>query len=383
MTKLNRITPQQIRQTNRQLIYRYIYEHEDGQVSQQEITRALRMSRPTVAANLSAMEKEGLIFRSGLIDADVPGRKPVTWSVSSCCKIALGVEILKHLVKIIAIDLYGNALKCMKFITEYENTPRYYEAVSCRVREFIESLDVENACSKILGIGFALQGLVSEDGSTVIYGEILKCTGLKIDVFTRWLDYPCKFVHEPDGAAVSELWVSPELENAVYLSMSEHLGGAVIAKRRIINGLHRHSGTFEHVVTCPEGELCYCGKRGCYETVCSKVALLRGEEPEEFFGKVRSGEPEASERWNTFLLHLGKLIAHLHLILDTRFILGGHLAPFFTEDDIKILYQHVRERTPFAEGDDYIMLSKMPSHNITIGAALPYIMSFLETVGRE
>ena len=380
MTKLNRITPEQIKQTNRHLIFSYIYDHEDGQVSQQDISRALRMSRPTVAANLSAMEKEGLIFRSGLIDADVPGRKPVTWSVASCCKIAMGVEILKHIVKIIAIDLYGNALKCVKFHAEYENTSSYYESVSCKVMEFIESLDVDNASAKILGIGFALQGLVSEDGSTVIYGEILKCTGLKIDVFTRWLDYPCKFVHEPDGAALSELWVSPELENAVYLSMSAHLGGAVIAKRRIMNGMHRHSATFEHIVTWPNGELCYCGKRGCYETVCSKEALLRDEEPEEFFRKVRSGEEAASKRWSVFLWYLGKLITHLHLVLDTKYILGGHLAPYFTKDDIKILYQHVRERTPFIEKDDYILQSKMPSHNITIGAALPYIMSFLEEI---
>ena len=238
----------------------------------------------------------------------------------------------------------------------------------------------DEAYKKILGIGFALQGLVSEDGTSVIYGEILKCTGLKVDVFTRWLDYPCKFVHEPDGAAVSELWVSPELDSGVYLSMSEHLGGALISQRKVINGMHRHSATFEHITACKDGDLCYCGKRGCYETICSKVALLKGDDPDEFFRRVRRGEAGASERWGVFLRHLGRLIAHLHLVIDSKFILGGHLAPYFTDDDIKVLYEYSRERTPFTENDDYILLSKMPSHNITIGAALPYIMRFLENV---
>ena len=378
MTNINRITPQSIRQTNRHLIYRYIYEN--GQVSQQDIYRELRMSRPTVASNLASLEQEDLIFRSGLVDVDMPGRKPVTWSVNSCYKIALGVEILKDFVKIIAIDLYGHALKLEKLPIGYENTESYYRTISANVRKFIAGLKLEDADSKILGIGFALQGLVSEDGTTVIYGEILKCTGLKIDVFTKWLDFPCRFVHEPDGAALSELWVSPELQDAVYLSMSEHLGGALISDRKILNGLHRHSATFEHILACEEGEECYCGKRGCYETVCSKVALLRGEDPDEFFARVRSGDSEALNRWRVFLEYLGRLIAHLHLLADTKYILGGHLAPYFTDEDIAVLYDYGHKFTPFTEDDDYILLSKMPSHNITIGAALPYIMKFLETV---
>ncbi|MBR1438936.1 MAG: ROK family protein, partial [Synergistaceae bacterium] len=263
---------------------------------------------------------------------------------------------------------------------EYSNDEKYYEHITEKIKEFIASLKINDPSKKILGIGFALQGLVSEDGNTVIYGEILKCTGLTIDVFAKRLDYPCRFVHEPDGAAVSELWVSPELDSAVYLSMSEHLGGALISQRKVINGMHRHSATFEHITACKDGDLCYCGKRGCYETICSKVALLKGDDPDEFFRRVRKGEAGASERWGVFLRHLGRLIAHLHLVIDSKFILGGHLAPYFTDDDIKVLYEYSRERTPFTENDDYILLSKMPSHNITIGAALPYIMNFLERV---
>ena len=378
LTKINRITPQRIRQTNRHLIYSFIYEN--GQVSQQDISRALRMSRPTVASSLASLEQEGLIFRSGLLDGDMPGRKPVTWSISAEYKIAVGVEILKSSVKMIAIDLYGHALKWEKVSIPYANTESYYHEVCEHVSKFITSLRLPKISSKILGIGFAIQGLVSENGDTVIYGEILKCTGLKIDVFTKWLEYPCKLIHEPDGAALSELWVSPELEDAIYLSMSEHLGGALIAGRKILNGMHRHSATFEHITACKNGEQCYCGKRGCFETVCSKVALLRGEEPDEFFAKVRSGEGEAVKRWGVFLEYLGRLIAHLHLLADKKYILGGHLAPYFTEEDICVLYKYVRERTPFTEGEDFILRSKMPSHNITIGAALPYIMSFLETI---
>ncbi|MBQ7217380.1 MAG: ROK family transcriptional regulator [Synergistaceae bacterium] len=376
-----RLTQEHIRDNNRNMIYMYIYRGQ--KVLQQNIISDLNMSRPTVINHLSAMRQEGLIFRSRSepsTEANPPGRTPVTWSVNAKYKIALGVEILKESVKIIAVDLYGHALRWEKLFIEYENTESYYCTITENVKKFITNLKLEKVGSKIFGIGFALQGLVSEDGQTVIYGEILKCTGLKIDVFTKWLDYPCRFVHEPDGAALSELWVSPELKDAIYLSMSEHLGGALIFERRILNGIHRHSATFEHIPACEDGEECYCGKRGCFETVCSKVALLKGEEPDEFFARVRSGDAEAAERWRIFLHYLGKLIAHLHLVADTKYILGGHLAPYFTDEDIAVLYDYGHKFTPFTENDDYILLSKMPSHNITIGAALPYILDFLETV---
>lgn len=41
----------------------------------------------------------------------------------------------------------------------------------------------------------------------------------------------------------------------------------------------------------------------------------------------------------------------------------------------------IRRSCPFEDGDDFIRISKMPSHNITIGAALPYIQGFLDDIG--
>ena len=376
----DRITPKQIKNVNKKIIYDYLYSRREKGTTQQEISNALTMSRPTVAGKLTELEDEGLIYEDGIIETSQFGRKPSAWYVRPDYKIAVGVEILKHIVRITAINLYGQELKTVKKLIEYENSGEYYEKICVEVKNF-----VKNFQRKILGIGFALQGLVSKDGKTIIYGEILKCTGMKIDVFSSRLDFPCRFMHEPDGAALAELWASPTLKSAIYLSMSEHLGGALISNRKILNGTHRHSATFEHIQAVHDGELCYCGKTGCYETVCSKVALLNGEKPDEFFHKVRANEPDASQRWGKFLRYLGKLIAALHLMVDTKYILGGHLAPYFTEDDIKILYEEIRERNAFSsiESDDYILLSKMPSNNITIGAALPYVIKFLENFGSE
>ena len=376
-----RITPGQIKKNNRQQIYNYIYRHE--KVSQQDIAFALQLSRPTVATNLAELEADGLVAKCGLVETDQIGRKAAAYAVVSDYRVAVGVELMRPRIKIVAVNLYGQKLN--REVTEYPyvNHPDYYREVCRIIRDFIARLDVP--AERVLGIGIAMQGLVSADGRTMLYGAILDCTGLKIDAFEQWLDYPCAFIHDPDGAALSELWVSEDITDAVYLSLSRHLGGSLIQDRQVKTGKHGHSATFEHMQAKPRGELCYCGKRGCWETLCSMKALLGNEDPDAFFEAVRRGDEEPAQRWRTYLKDLARMIAGLHLVLDVDFILGGHLAPYFIEEDIAILYREIRQTCPFMDTDDYLRISKMPSHNITIGASLPYIQAFLRDIdaGRE
>lgn len=371
------ITPNQIKQNNRNLIYHYIYK--TRKVSQQDISYDLRLSRPTVTANLTAMENDGLIQKCGSIDTEFVGRKAAAYSIIPDYRVSIGVEILKKEIKIIAIDLYGEKIRRIAHEIAYEYEDAYFKAVCDKILEFKSLLHITD--KQLLGIGFAMQGLVSPDKQTVLYGKILSCTGLSIDVFTRHLPYPCSFIHDADSAAIAELWVSSDLSDAFYLSISKHLGAAIISKGQILTGKHGHNSTIEHIQMKPDGGLCYCGKRGCMETLCSLNALLSENETlDDFFTKVRGNDAAAQNRWNAFLTELARAVNLLHLIYDTDFILGGYLAPYLCEKDIAFLHEQIRQLTPFTEEADFLLISKMPKHNITIGAALPYIQNFLNTL---
>lgn len=371
------ITPNQIKQNNRSLIYHYIYKNK--KVSQQEIAYELRLSRPTVTANLTAMEQEGLIQRNGQIDTEFVGRKAFAYSVNADYRISIGVEILKKNVQIIAVDLYGEKVDYVTYPVAYEYKESYFKTVCGKILEFKNSIGASD--TQLLGISFAVPGLVSPDRQTVLYGKILDCTGLSITEFTRYLPYPCSFIHDAYSAAFSEIWASPELTDAFYLSLSKHLGAAMISKGKILAGKHGHNSTIEHIPIIPDGDLCYCGKRGCLETICSLNVLLKEQESlEYFFEKVREGEPSFLDRWYVFLTNLAKAVNLLHLVYDTDFILGGYLAPYIREEDLAFLYDQIRDLTPFTEAQDFLLLSKMPKHNITIGAALPYVQAFLNAM---
>ena len=368
------ITPNQIKQNNRSLIYHFIYKNKN--VSQQDISYNLHLSRPTVTTNLIAMENDGLIEKNGLIETEFVGRKASAYSIVSDYRVSIGVEILEKEIKMIAVNLYGEKIIHMTYKIAYEYNTAYFKAVCDKILEFKNSLSA--ADEQILGIGFAMQGLVVPDGQTILYGKILSCTGLSITEFSRHLPYPCSFIHDADSAAISELWISPELKDAFYLSLSRHLGAAIISKGFIVTGKHGHNSTIEHIQMQPDGTRCYCGRRGCMETLLSLTALLgENEDTESFFLKVRQKEPSCLERWNTFLINLAKAVNMLHLIYDTDFILGGYIAQYLCKEDIAFVHEKIRQMTPFEEEQDFILISKMPKHNISIGAALPYIQAFL------
>jgi len=72
-------------------------------------------------------------------------------------------------------------------------------------------------------------------------------------------------------------------ESVFGVIMGTGVGGGIIIHGRVHNGAQGIAGEWGHNVLIPTGEPCYCGKRGCVETVLSGPALQR-------FYKSVSGE---------------------------------------------------------------------------------------------
>ena len=373
---MNTITPVQIKRNNCKIIYDLLYQ--SGKASKQEIASRLHLSLPTVTQNLVHLEELGLIEKAGHFSSQV-GRRAAAYDICPSARVAIGVEILKTSVRILAVDLKGRILSQEALPFFYEKTDAYCRLVSQEIQNFARGLPVSS--SQILGVGFALQALVSPDGQRIVYGKILECTDLSVSAFLQHLPFPCRFLHDADCAAISELWADPHLKNGMYLSIGKHLGAALIWDGEILAGKHGHSATIEHMQMDAKGSLCYCGQRGCLETWCSLTALLKENESlEDFFTALRKDSPRFQKRWQQFLDHLATAINNLHLVFDGDYILGGHIAPYLLPRDVEMLHQMIREKAAFPEEADFIQISRMPVHNVPIGAALPFVREFLGSV---
>lgn len=365
-----------IKQINREKVLAFLYTQHS--TTQKAIKDTLQLSRSTIIQILKEFEDQNLIVKRGHLES-TGGRRAASLSFSQYAKVAIGVELLAGSYEIVALDLYGETVKCERFELPYENTDRYYETVCRSVQALIDSLTQDP--SKILGVGIVLQGLISTDGTQVTYGKILGCTGLRIDVFTRHLPYPCQFFHDAEAATLDELWQSPGLKNAIYIHIRSNMSGAIVVNRQSLIGTELKSGVFEHMTIVPNGKLCYCGNHGCLDAYCSTTALLHADETlDSFFHALRTGDLEARARWMEYLHYLALAINNLHMMIDCPVILGGTVAKFLQGSDLKLLHQFIHDNTAFPTEREFIRVTCCPDSPISRGAALPAIKKYLHSI---
>lgn len=372
------LTTINLKKINRSKIYQYIYKNK--QTSKMQIVQELQMGLSTVSQNLNLLEKEGLIDRNGYFDS-TGGRKAQAIQIVSDFRISIGIGILKNMFHITAIDLYGNAFYTDTIPLPYSNTEDYYKQLTDKVREFISEQHYDE--KKILGISIATQGITSPDNSTVIYGNIMNNTGMKLSDFSRYLPYPCHLEHDSKSAAFLELWNHPGLDNAVVLLLNRNMGGAIITDHKIHQGSFMHSGTIEHICIDPDGPLCYCGRKGCLETYCSANSLEQsaGMTIKEFFPLLREKKsPQLTRLWTDYLDHLAFAIRNLNLVVDAPIITSGYLAPYFVEEDIEYLLEHINSSSPFALDKSQFLVGTHGQYTPAIGAALFYVEQFIRNV---
>lgn len=367
-----------LKKINRSKIYQYIYRSK--LTSKLQIVQNLQMGLSTVSQNLNLLENEGLIEKNGYFDS-TGGRKANAIQIVSDFKISIGVGILKNMFHITAIDLYGNTIYTDTIPLTYSNTAAYYQQLTDKVKDFIEKNQYPE--DKILGVSIATQGITSPDNTTVIYGNIMNNTGMRLKDFSRHLPYPCHLEHDSKSAAFLELWNHPELDSAVVLLLNRNLGGAIITNHQIHQGRSMHSGTIEHICVNPDGPLCYCGNRGCLETYCSANSLEQtsGMAIKEFFPLLREKKsPQLIQIWEDYLKHLAFAMKNLNLVIDAPIIISGYLAPYFTEDDTDYLLRQINSMTPFELKEEQILVGTHGQYTPAIGAALFYVKEFIQSV---
>ena len=367
-----------LKKINRSKIYQYIYRSK--LTSKLQIVQDLQMGLSTVSQNLNLLENEGLIEKNGYFDS-TGGRKANAIQIVSDFRISIGVGILKNMFHITAIDLYGNTVYTDTIPLTYSNTAAYYQQITDKVKDFIDKNQYPE--NKILGVSIATQGITSPDNTTVIYGNIMNNTGMRLKDFSKHLPYPCHLEHDSKSAAFLELWNHPELDSAVVLLLNRNLGGAIITNHQIHQGRSMHSGTIEHICVNPDGPLCYCGNRGCLETYCSANSLEQasGMTIKEFFPLLREKKsPQLIQIWEDYLKHLAFAMKNLNLVIDAPIIISGYLAPYFTVDDTDYLLRQINSMTPFELKEEQILVGTHGQYTPAIGAALFYVKEFIQSV---
>ncbi|MEI0530968.1 ROK family transcriptional regulator [Brachyspira pilosicoli] len=361
-----------VKKINKNIIYKYILENK--KVSKNNISISLNISMPTVWQNLKELLDCNLIQEVGEFESS-GGRKAKAISIVENAKFAIGVDITKNHVSIVLVNLVGDVVKNIRLKKTFSYTKGYFLWFEKSIKDFILGIDMNS----ILGVGISIPAIIDKSGSYITSSHVLKLKDVPCNSFSEYIPFNCIFMNDANAAGFAE---SKYIENnAIYLSLSNSVGGAIILSKKLYTGDNVRAGEFGHAAIIPDGEKCYCGKRGCLDCYCKASLLsdLTNGKLNIFFDKLNKGDKKIIEVWDKYLYYLSIAVNNLRMNFDCDVVIGGYVGAYFL-DYLNDFKDKVSKLNTFENNANYIRVCKHHFEGAALGAALVHIDSFIKSV---
>ncbi len=364
-----------IKQISRLRIVRYLLEN--GSTSRKELASNLKMSMPTVFQYVTELTEQNILNESGEFES-TGGRKAKILSIREGIFCSVGLNITKHHILIVLVDLSGKILTHVRTRFTYANTNEYYMELGNKIQNFLDAYKAESGINyKVMGVGFSVPGIINPAVQVFLRSHTLGISDVNLCNFSVNLPYPVTFDNDANCAAYAE--IDNSVNGTLYLSLSSTVGGAVYFHNQLYSGDNFRSGEFGHMIIEAGGSQCYCGNHGCLDAYCSTHVLLENEDDSlsDFFERLKSGDCTDVKKFDTFLDHLAIAISNLRMAFDCDIIIGGDVGGYL-EEYIDLLYEKVRQYNIFDNINNYLKIGQYKMLSSSIGAAKKITDEFLQ-----
>lgn len=221
------------------------------------------------------------------------------------------------------------------------------KAVVAQIGELVGLLAPEGA----IGLGIGAAGIVDYESGYYLYGPN---TGLRelrlVELVQEVVHLPVRLDNDANCAAWAEhrFGVGRGTKHFLCVTLGTGIGGGLVVDGRPYRGAHGGAAEIGHMMVDPEGPMCGCGRKGCWEQYASGLALERtalvelGSRPESILndelvdGRVRGKAiTTAARKGDAFAEHLIERMATwvgwglgslVNILEPERIAIGGGIA---------------------------------------------------------
>jgi len=269
-----------VRERNLTILLNYLWEA-GSPVSRARLVEMSGRNKTTVGNLLAQLQKWGFVTASG-ISGHRRGRPGVLLEINADGGRLIGVEIGVGFVSVVVTDLKARTLWCRKVETaESEVFPSTQEPGKV-MEEFDkvvrEAMRATEARGRLLGIGVGVPGLVDRSTGVLLFAPNLEWKDMPLrDLWQPRLGVPVIVENEANAAALGEhmLGAAKQVDHFVYLSAGVGLGGGLFTEGKLQAGAGGYAGEIGHMTIEPDGPLCKCGNRGCWEMLVGPRAIVQ------------------------------------------------------------------------------------------------------------
>lgn len=248
-------------------------------------------------------------------------------------------------MKLWGVDLGGTKIECAVIDTEEivirrrisTEADKGYDHIISQIKKLVNEVSAEIG-ERPKRIGFATPGVLDPETQRMKNSNtvVINNQPMRSDIENA-LQIPVKLANDANCFALAETLMGagknyPNADLVFGVIMGTGVGGGLVAHGRIIEGIHGIAGEWGHNILEENGEPCYCGKRGCVETIISGIALenyyarISGDKLKlrEIAGNHLAGNDKFADQTIERLLEFyGRAISTLVNVLDPNLIVIG------------------------------------------------------------
>lgn len=271
-----------VRRHNLSLVLRQV--SSAGVHSRASVAADIGLTRATVSSLVDDLIRRGLVKEVGHADAPRMGRPATILEPDGSKVVAIGIEIDVGAMYVVALDLAGRVVHQRRRVlggsTEVDSLlSRLVEEIRVATRR------VEAEGGRVAGLSVAVPGIADVGRGTVVRAPNLGWSNVPLGerlASRLGSDMPIVIDNEANLGALAELRTPPMagVRHLVYLLAVSGVGSGVVLDGALFRGASGAAGEFGHTTVKPDGPLCACGSRGCWETMIGLKALLHTTVPD-------------------------------------------------------------------------------------------------------
>lgn len=366
-----------IKNQNRSLIMRAF--REKNIIQKKELSDLLGLSITTITTNTRQLLEEGYIEEVGIAES-TGGRKPVVFKFLKSAKVSFGVDLSPQTATVIMTNLASEIIEHHKISILGMSLDAILEAIQSSVDEMLKAHNYHK--EDCVGIGLSLPGVVDDAKHMLINAPNLHVKNYDFSHFKKTIGLEVFIENEANASAFAELTMGTavNIDDAVYISITEGLGCGIIANHKVTKGSFNKAGEFGHMRISEQDITCSCGRRGCWEIFASENALfkhyagLSGEvisDLESFFAQYNAGNPLAKLTLSRYLDNLLIGIENIMLALDSEIIIiGGEIAQYLRALGPQIEDYLEKNHSNILSRDNKLVFSILAPQSAAIGSSL-------------
>jgi transcriptional regulator of PTS gene len=322
-----------------------------GKSTVPEMADLLNISVPKTKKLLMGLLQEGLVKDTGRKTQGL-GRKAAIYNLNQESCYFLGIEIKKYKINIGLMSFNADIVdSSLNIPFPYLDTRESLDAIIKEIQHFLAQTALPK--EKIVGIGLSLAGRINVKTSQMLslyhFGDAPIKTKLEED-----LGLPVFMDNDSRTLAYGEYYFGshglPYTEkNVCIVNLDYGIAIGIFDNGRPIYGASGYAGEIGHIQMFDNEKICFCGKKGCFETEASGLALInllnarmdegsssRLQKPrakkgyielEDILEAIRHGDNLAIEGVTEIAHNLGKGLAiAINLLNPDLIVLAGTLA---------------------------------------------------------